>query len=154
MTSPSNPIRDRYVLIDTNDIHTTTVGKGDDYWVGYVNHFGELISTREYFPATPSVSLRRNENFIGGDTIDFVWSVSDPGDHDLIVLFEDNPYSVGPNGYYRSIVGRVEAKADTNSPERTQIRVGSDPDRWWVAYVLIDDDGNQRILRTSHGVQG
>ncbi len=154
LTNPADPIRDRNVLIDTNDIHTTTVGKGDDYWIGYVDIFGDLIATREYFPAAPSVSLRRNENFIGGDTIDFVWSVSDPGDHDLIVLFEDNPYSVGPNGYYRSIVGRVEAKADTNSPERTQIRVGSDPDRWWVAYVMVDDDGNQRILRTSHGVQG
>ena len=116
--------------------------------------FGDLVAAKEYFPTTPTVSLQRNENFIGGDTIDFDWSVSDPGDHDLIVLYDRDPRTAGVNGYYVSIVGRVEAKADSNPGERTQIRVGSNANRWWAAYVMIDDDGNQRILSVSRGVQG
>ena len=154
LTSSVNPLSDRYIINDDNGYHTTLVGKGDDYWAGYVNRFGELIAAREYFAATPSVSLRRNENIIGGDTIDFVWSVSDPGDHDLVVLYDRDPWTAGPNGWYVSIVGRVEAKADTASPERTQIRVGSDPNKWWVAYVMVDDSGRQRILAVSRGVRG
>jgi hypothetical protein len=101
------------------------------------------------------VSLRRNPNCCSPDTIDFYWSVGDPGDHDLIVLFDRDPNVVGPNGYYKQFgVNRVEAKADTNSPERTAIWVGNDPNDWWVAYIMIDDDGRQRILATSRGVQG
>ena len=154
LTSAANPITTRNVEVDGDDIHTTSTGKGDNFWVGYINMFGDLVAAREYFPTTPTVSLERNENLIGGDTIDFDWSVSDPGDHDLIVLYDRDPRVAGVDGYYRSIVGRVEAKADSNPGERTQIRVGSDPNRWWVAYVMVDDDGNQRILSTSRGVQG
>ena len=143
----------RMVWSDGNDTHPTIHGKGDNYWMGYVNMFGEFVATTSYTPSTPTVGLRRNVNF-GPDTIDFTWSVSDPGDRDLIVLFDRNPITAGPDGYYRSIVGRVEARATTNSPERTAIWVGSDPDDWWVAYIMRDDDGNQRILATSQGVQG
>ncbi|MGI9607029.1 MAG: lipase family protein [Acidimicrobiales bacterium] len=143
-----------FAVTDSNNTIKTIHGKADDYWIGYVNMFGQFVSQSEYIPRTPSVSLRRNENFIGGDTIDFRWSVSDPGDRDLIVLYDRDPRDAGVNGYYRSIVGRVEALARTSSPERTQIRVGSDADKWWVAYVLVDDDGNQRILSVSQGVRG
>ena len=155
LTSATNPIRDRFVENDGDNSYTTSVGKGWDYWVGYVNMFGDLVSKQEYFPGLPSVSLRRNENCCSPDTIDFHWSVGDPGDHDLIVLFDRDPNVVGPNGYYKQFgVNRVEAKADTNSPERTAIWVGSDPNAWWVAYIMIDDDGRQRILATSRGVRG
>ena len=153
-TPNDTPIRDRYVALDTNDQHTTTVGKGDGYHAAYRNMFGDLLDIDQYVPATPTVSLRRNDNGLYPDTIDFVWSVPDPGDHDLVVLFDANPWVVGPNGYYVSPVGRVEAKANTDSPERTAIWVGSDADKWYVAYVMIDDDGRQRILATSRGVRG
>jgi hypothetical protein len=154
LTSTANPITTRSVVLDTNDVHTTLEGKGDDYWVGYVNMFDELVSTKEYFPRPPSVSLRRYDVTFGADDIEFVWSVSDPGANDLIVLFDRDPWVVGPNGWYDSIVGRVEAEAGSNSPERTFINVGSDPNDWWVAYIMIDDDGRQRILATSRGVRG
>jgi len=154
LTSAANPIRSRFVTLDGNNVHTTTVSKGDNYWAGYVNMFGQLITSREYFPTTPSVSLRRNDNCCSPDTIDFVWSVSDPGQRDLIVLFDRDPRIAGPDGYYRSIVGRVEANAKTNSPERTAIWVGRDPNKWWVAYIMRDDNGNQRILAVSRGVRG
>ena len=155
LTSPSNPVRDRFVENDGDNSYTTSVGKSWDHWVAYVNMFGDIVSKQEYFPGTPSVSLRRNPNCCSPDTIDFYWSVGDPGDHDLIVLFDRDPNVVGPNGYYKQFgVNRVEAKADTNSPERTAIWVGSDPNDWWVAYIMIDDDGRQRILATSRGVQG
>ncbi|MEQ8435956.1 MAG: lipase family protein [Ilumatobacter fluminis] len=155
LTNASNPIRDRWVDDDGDNSYTTSVGKSWDHWVAYVNMFGEIVSKQEYFPGLPSVSLRRNENCCSPDTIDFYWSVGDPGDHDLIVLFDRDPNVVGPNGYYKQFgVNRVEAKADTNSPERTAIWVGSDPNDWWVAYIMVDDDGRQRILATSRGVRG
>lgn len=144
----------RMVWSDSNNTHPTIHSKGDDFWMGYVNMFGDFVATTSYTPSTPTVGLRRNPNRFSPDTIDFTWSVSDPGDRDLIVLFDRDPWQAGPDGYYRSLVGRVEARATTNSPERTAVWVGSDPDDWWVAYIMRDDNGNQRILATSRGVRG
>lgn len=154
-TSSSTPIRDRDVVLDTNDVHSTTVVKGDDYWIGYVNMMGDIISMREYVPSTPSVSLRRNDNGFLPDTIDLRWSVSDPGSKDLVVLFDRDPRIAGPDGYYRSPVGRVESDPlNASSPGKKATFVGSNPNRWWVAYIMEDDDGNKRILSVSRGVSG
>ena len=154
-TNNSTTIRDRFARLDTNNVHSTTVIKGDNYWVAYLNGFSEIVSKREYFPTTPTVSLRRNENTLSPDTIDLVWSVSDPGAKDLVVLFDANPYTVGPDGYYRSPVGRVESDPlVATSPGAKLTWVGSDPNKWWVAYIMEDGDGNKRILSTSRGVRG
>jgi len=143
--------------VGTPDQHTTNIGKADDHSVAYVNMFGRVIASREYVPTTPTVSLHRAEKFLARDDIEFDWSVTDPGAHDLIVLFDRNPWTAGPTGYYRSIVGRVEAEASSAAPEETDVNVdagGREPNDWWVAYIMVDDDGNQRILATSRGVQG
>ena len=151
----ATPIVDRMVDLDINDQHTTLTGKGDDFWVGYINIFGELSSKAEYVPTTPSVWLSRKDRaFPQQDDLQFNWSVSDPGTHDLIVLYDRDPCLAGPSGYYRSLVGRVEAEAKSNSPEVTLVNVGNDPNDWWVAYVMIDDDGRQRILSRSRGFSG
>ena len=47
-TSISGAIRDRWVILDSNDQHTTTVNVGDANWIGYVDMFGEVIVAREF----------------------------------------------------------------------------------------------------------
>jgi hypothetical protein len=47
-TTLSGAVRDRWVIIDTNDQHTTTVNYEDVTWVAYVDMFGKVISYRQY----------------------------------------------------------------------------------------------------------
>ncbi|MDJ0768761.1 MAG: lipase family protein [Ilumatobacter sp.] len=47
-TTDSGTIRDRWVIIDTNDQHSTTVNVGDANWIGYIDMFGKVISTSRY----------------------------------------------------------------------------------------------------------
>jgi hypothetical protein len=84
-----------------------------------------------------------------------VWSVTDPGARDLVVLFDRDPRVAGPDGYYRSPVGRVESDPlSESSPSGKLTFVGSDPNKWWVAYIMEDGFGTERILAVSRGVRG
>jgi hypothetical protein len=47
-TSLTGAIRDRWVIEDGNDQHTTTVNVDDANWIGYVDMFGKVISATQF----------------------------------------------------------------------------------------------------------
>ena len=73
-----------------------------------------------------------------------------------MVLYDRNPWTAGVNGWYdHPIWGRVDANGnDRDGYQKMNISIGSDPNKWWVAYIMVDDDGRQRILSVSRGVRG
>ncbi|MEM1333891.1 MAG: lipase family protein, partial [Actinomycetota bacterium] len=145
------PLSSRNVKVDTNDIHSTGDDKGFDHWIAYTNIFGDIVASREYRPSTPEVWLTVNDNGIFPDTIDLNWSVSDAGSKDLIILYDRDPSQLSDlTDWYVSPVGRVEARATTNSPERKQTFV-STRDVWWVGYVMEDNNGRLWLLDSKRG---
>jgi Lipase (class 3) len=123
--------------------YTTNYAKGDNFYAGYVNVFGQVTATSaKYVPATPSVSM----TYDADGYIVLHWSVRDPGAKDFVALYASNPSTAGTNGYV-ALNWQWATRASsfvTGRPNFWESTHG-----WYVAYIQEDDAGNRRILAQS-----
>jgi Lipase (class 3) len=120
--------------------YTTSYAKGDNFYAGYVNVFGEITATSaKYVPSTPQVSL----SYDAKAYIVLHWSVSDPGKKDFVALYKSNPSTAGTNGYV-ALQWQWATKGNSWVTGRPNFYESSHG--WYVAYIQEDDAGNRRIL--------